>query len=546
MSDLRVMLPDHKTVTCPAAKHGGMTFGRDASCDAVLADPRVSSRHLSIFASDPQGTSWFVSDLNSRHGVTVNGAKVAAGAPAPIRVGDWIGAGPIMLRVGDQARPMMTAASHATLIDGPMSRVATPSAVVLGMAELQHISRISAARSREELCAELLTCVLAITGYARAAIAQVCGVDTSTVDLIESRTASPLSAPVVTISRSLVATAIRGGTAVYDETAMSGGMGAAGMSIVQSSISGACCIRLSKASGDDGVALLLYMDSRGTEARPRAGSVEIANALASVASACLGRLSATELEQRHAGLERELRGARELQEQLLPTASGEPLGGALRYKLLSLPGRVVAGDIVDVMELDANRVAVVLGDVMGKGAAAGMLMSAVQARLSQGLLDGVPLQTLLDRVNRDTCVRCPGMMVSLWVGVVDLAAKRLSYIDAGHGMALYRSGSGAVQDLVSGGGLVLGGAEDSVYEVAGIDLGTGDRVLLFTDGIPEQPDLKGNEFSTERVRACFERPLDGLDHLPHLHETMTTHANGAVQRDDITAIVMEVMRDGRG
>ncbi|MDP1661477.1 MAG: SpoIIE family protein phosphatase, partial [Phycisphaerales bacterium] len=323
-----------------------------------------------------------------------------------------------------------------------------------------------------------------------------------------------------------------------------GGMGvggAVGVSIMQSQISGACCIRLAAAPGESGVTVVLYMDTRGREARPRAGSVEIANALASVGGACLGRLSATELEQRRASLELELRSARVLQEQLLPPAKGSALGGLLRYALLSLPGRVVAGDIVDLMELGGQRVAVVLGDVMGKGAAAGMLMSAVQARLSQGLLDGVPMGELLDRVNKDTCARCPGMMVSLWVGVVDLGERRLSYVDAGHGMALHRrTGDGeGVSELVSGGGLVLGGAEDSVYEVASVELKEGDRVLLFTDGIPEQPDLKGIEFGVERVRECFRRPLAGLDHLPDLHATMLTHANGAVQRDDITAIVLE-------
>src|ERR1700690_3460534 len=92
VSDLHIMLPDRKVVTCPAARPEGCVFGRDPSCDVVLADPHVSGRHLSIFASGPQGLSWFVTDLNSRHGVTVNGSRIPVGMPTPIRVGDWIGA----------------------------------------------------------------------------------------------------------------------------------------------------------------------------------------------------------------------------------------------------------------------------------------------------------------------------------------------------------------------------------------------------------------------------------------------------------------------
>ncbi len=111
---------------------GGTIVGRRPTCDVVLDDPRVSARHLSMFAPDPKGSAWFVRDLNSRHGVTVNGAHIVPSAATPVQAGDLIGAGPVMLRVlGPGARATETV---PTLDDGTMSRSVAPSPVVLGLA----------------------------------------------------------------------------------------------------------------------------------------------------------------------------------------------------------------------------------------------------------------------------------------------------------------------------------------------------------------------------------------------------------------------------
>lgn len=534
MPPLRVLLPDGRETSCPPDKAAGTVFGRDTGCDVLLSDPRVSSRHLAIFAADPRGEAWFVSDLNSRHGVTVNGAKVAPGSVTPIVPGDWIGAGPVTLRVLDGVAAMGPG-THATLIDGPPSRAVAMGTVVLGVAELRHISRISAARTREDLFRELLECAQAITGYARAMVVRISGQPVLAVDVLASRGEGAKGRTPETISRSLLATAMKSGTAVYDESA---GMG--GMSIMQAQIHSACCIRIGDAAGADGLAV--YLDSRASEAPPRAGAADVATALASVASACLGRLSAADLERRHSVLQEELRAARNVQERLQPAAAGTLLGDRLRFCALNLPGLVVAGDIVDVLELGPRRAAVAIGDVMGKGAAAGMLMAAVQARLQQGLMDGVELSRLLDQIDRDTCARCPGVLVSLWVGVIEVdeagSAMMLRYLDAGHGMCVMRGSDGVVTTLNGGGRPMLGVGESGKLGSAECAMPPGASLVLFTDGLTEQVAPDGEMLGMDRVCQCVAECRDWSEQVRMAGDLLRSHSAGSLQRDDVTVLAI--------
>lgn len=546
MADLHLFIPNQQPAVCRADKSDGTVVGRDPACDIVIADPRVSARHLAVFPSNPQGSRWFVTDLNSRHGVTINNSKIPPAVPTPIMEGDWIGAGPVMMRVG--GRQTATSISHATLIDGPPSRAAAPASVMLGMAELQHISRISAASGREELFTLLLDCVLSITKYARAVIAEVPSPSVAMADIIASKDNSQRQPSVETLSRSLLRSALQSGSGVFD-----GAMGAGGHSIQQSLISAACCIRLSDDAASLGPTLVLYLDSRGEESLPRAGSVDIAIALAKVATACLGRLAAMELEKRHAELREELKSARGIQEQLMPPASGTILGGVSSFELLCIPGRVVAGDIADVIDLGpdndgSSRAALIIGDVMGKGAAAGMLMASIQARVSQGLADGVALDRLVAELNRDVSRRCPGMMASLWIGVVTMRADRtaaLVYVDAGHGLCLLRRVDGSSVPLTNGGGPVLGVGEGIAYQAAHEVLESGTQLVLVTDGLPEQPDPQGQQLGMTAVAqrvssnaaAPDAAPSDAASLVKSIADLLRAHSKGAAQRDDVTVLV---------
>ncbi len=494
----------------------------------------MSARHLAVFASDPRGSGWFVRDLNSRHGVTVNGGRVDPLAPIPLQPGDLIGAGPVMLRVLGSAGP--APASIPTLDDGTMSRAVAPSPVVLGLAELKDLARLSAAESRTDLATELIACALTLTGYPRAAVVQVIGADLGTVELIASRSASSAnSEPRGALSRSLLSGALANGVAVVD-----GGLGVAGQSLIASRVRSACCVRMGDVSQlRAGLDWLLYLDAKSHEAPPRPDATDVACALSSVAAACLGRLMSADLHARHAGLERELARAREVQQMLLPEPTGTLAGGRLRYGVLSLPGQVVAGDLVEVADLTDDRAALIIGDVMGKGAPAGMLMAAMQARLTQGLSDGVAVESLVASLNRDLLRRCPGVIASLWVGIVDTRRGTVRYVNAGHGLCVARDAGGCVRSLESGGGPILGADESATYASGEAAFTPGDRLVLFTDGLPEQPDASAAMLGVPEVLRSIESCVDGRHQGDALRALLERHAAGASRVDDVTALVVE-------
>jgi hypothetical protein len=511
---------------------GGTIVGRRPTCDVVLDDLRVSARHLSLFAPDPKGSAWFVRDLNSRHGVTVNGAHIVPSAATPVQAGDLIGAGPVMLRVlGPGARATETV---PTLDDGTMSRSVAPSPVVLGLAELNDLARLCAVDCRADLATELAACALRLTGYPRAAVVQVVGTDLGTVELIASQSASRSSGEQrETLSRSLLSAALGSGLAVVDS-----GFGVAGHSLVASKIRSACCVRLGDGTTHGGIDWLLYLDARAHESPPHPNATDVASTLASIAAACLGRLMSAELRARHDGLERQLARAREVQQMLLPAAIGTLAAGRLWYEVLSLPGQVVAGDLVDVAELDEGRAALVIGDVMGKGAPAGMLMSAIQARLSQGLSDGISVETLVKKLNLDLLRRCPGMIASLWVGIVDVPRGTLRYVNAGHGLCVARDADGTIRSLTSCGGPILGADPDAKYESGEIAFQQGDRIVLFTDGLTEQPSPSAGMLGVAEVSRCVELCPHADEQARSLRTLLERHADGTALVDDVTALVV--------
>jgi serine phosphatase RsbU (regulator of sigma subunit) len=123
-------------------------------------------------------------------------------------------------------------------------------------------------------------------------------------------------------------------------------------------------------------------------------------------------------------------------------------------------------------------------------------------------------------------------------------------------MCLIRHADGRVEPLTSGGGPVLGAGEGVQYVAAEIELHAGTQLVLFTDGLPEQPGPDGKQLGMKAVAECVARatstpadPPDAGDVPPNtqpqcatlvqaLHQCLRTHANGAAQRDDVTVMVV--------
>jgi sigma-B regulation protein RsbU (phosphoserine phosphatase) len=234
----------------------------------------------------------------------------------------------------------------------------------------------------------------------------------------------------------------------------------------------------------------------------------------------------------------ELRRAREIQESLLPKQIPQLPG----FELASAwqPAHAVGGDYFDVLKLGENRLAICIADVSGKGVPAALLMANVQASLRATVRDMDSPARVCSIINGMLCETIAGdRFVTLFFGVLDAASSTFRYCNAGHPYPILVS-SGAVRTLDQG-GAVLGVVPTWRYEDSTLRLTSGDRLLLFTDGITEAEGPQDEEFGMERV-AAFAK-AHAANSAAKINQQLLAEVTdfcGAHFRDDATLLVLAV------
>jgi FixJ family two-component response regulator len=239
------------------------------------------------------------------------------------------------------------------------------------------------------------------------------------------------------------------------------------------------------------------------------------------------------------GQQHELQEALDIQQCLLPKTipqiEGYEISGAWR------PAHVVSGDYFDVLRFDERRAALCIADVSGKGMPAALLMSNVQAAVKAFASATAAPAELCEKVNRVVCSNtAEDKFITLFYCLLDAATGKLTYANAGHNAPILIRRDGASLELTRG-GTVLGPFPEWEFEQGEIELGSGDRVLLFTDGITEARNPDGDEFGEERLNSLLiaNRELGAVELQRIVMSTVTEFSGGDFQ-DDATLIVLSV------
>ncbi|HEX9778348.1 MAG TPA: SpoIIE family protein phosphatase [Geopsychrobacteraceae bacterium] len=186
-------------------------------------------------------------------------------------------------------------------------------------------------------------------------------------------------------------------------------------------------------------------------------------------------------EENRLKLQTQLELAAEVQAKLLPRSV--PSLSGFEVAARCQPAQQVAGDFYDWQLLAAGRFSLTLGDVMGKGLAAAMLMATVRASLRAATLEHRPelaLRQAAEALHQD--LDGSDSFVTLFHAQLDLPSRRLSYVDCGHGHVFLRRGSGAVEELLPR-GLPLGIFAGEGFQEGSLTLGSGDALVLYSDGL---------------------------------------------------------------
>jgi len=195
----------------------------------------------------------------------------------------------------------------------------------------------------------------------------------------------------------------------------------------------------------------------------------------------------------------DLKNLMRVQESLLPEPPPVLAGADIAVRYLPMMG--VSGDYYDFLPLREGQVALATGDVCGKGMRAALLMASVCAALRAEVQAGTGTTgELLARLNRAVYRDTPkNQFVTLIYGIWDTIAHTFTYSNAGHPPVLhYQAATGRVHEL-SVGGVVLGVCDRVEYPTESVSLGTGDALVLYTDGIIEASDASDEVFGIDRL-----------------------------------------------
>jgi sigma-B regulation protein RsbU (phosphoserine phosphatase) len=239
--------------------------------------------------------------------------------------------------------------------------------------------------------------------------------------------------------------------------------------------------------------------------------------------------------------ELEFNQALEIQRSLLPAQIPQIPGVevAARWQ----PAREVSGDYFDVLRLADDRLAVCIGDVVGKGMPAALLMSSLQASVKAvATADADPAAVCAQVRSVVTSNLTGGKFVTFFYAVLDVTARQLRFTNCGHNQPVLVRADGSVERLVEGGPAFARLMRSDGYASGELELRAGDRLVLFTDGVSEAAGATGEQFGEDRLvelivahRAARAAELEGL-----IKDTVLDHAEGSLQ-DDLTLVVTAVV-----
>ncbi len=532
--ELLIHTPDGKTRTLPLDRDR-ITIGRSSASDLCYPEDAGLSRQHMVLEKD--GEAWCVRDLNSKNGTFVNGNRITS--PHLLGPDDRVTAGHLTLEFAEKLSPP---ANTVVFVEGSTPAAASTTVVTSLQGLLSHEKEIEGGaqmraliRAGRELSGnlplnELFNLIMNLSidavGAARGVLMTIEG------DELVARAARGEGFRISGAVRDRV---IKEKTSLLVRDARLDEAFAERMSIVQQQIRSMLAVPLQT---DDRVIGLIYLDSPHFVHEFTKDDLNLLTVMANVAAIRIEHTRLAEVEQAERLLAKELEQAAEIQQRLLPAYAPQVPGVDLAG--YNAPCRTVGGDYYDFLTYPDGRVAMLVGDVAGKGMPAALLMSSLQARAQVLFDDPVDLAPLVTRLNRIIASNCPSnRFISFFIAVLDPKSGQMTYVNAGHNPPLVARSSGEVERL-EGTGLILGILPAAKFEQRTSTLDPGDVLVLFSDGVTEacRPDVD-EEFGEDRLADALARlkDLPARAIVESINQQLQEFTAGAPPADDITLVI---------
>ena len=261
------------------------------------------------------------------------------------------------------------------------------------------------------------------------------------------------------------------------------------------------------------------------------------------------RMLVSDLEQKHreeAEMQRiagELDMASRIQSGMLPHEF-PPFPDRKEFDIYATmdAAKEVGGDFYDFYFIDEDHLCLVMADVSGKGIPAALFMMISKVLLKSFAATGISASEVLNRANESLLAdNKVDMFVTVWLGILEISSGKLVAANAGHEYPAVKIGKKNFELLRDRHGLVIGGMEGVKYKEYEVDLSPGDKIFLYTDGVPEATGSGRELFGTERMVDALNKDPDASPRevLRNVREAVDGFVKDEEQFDDITMLCLE-------
>ena len=240
---------------------------------------------------------------------------------------------------------------------------------------------------------------------------------------------------------------------------------------------------------------------------------------------------------------RELSTARQIQKSMLPHIF-PPFPDRREVDLFASmdPARDVGGDFYDFFFIDADHLCLVIADVSGKGIPGAMFMMISKRIIEDSSRQVHSPAEILYRTNEALCdSNQMDMFVTAWLGILEISTGKLTAANAGHEFPAIRRKNGHFELYKDKHNFVLGGMEGVPYKEYDLHIAPGDKLFVYTDGVPEATAADGEMFGTERMilalNTCGDKSPEAI--LGGIRNAVDTFVGDAEQFDDLTMMCLE-------
>lgn len=248
-----------------------------------------------------------------------------------------------------------------------------------------------------------------------------------------------------------------------------------------------------------------------------------------------------------ARIDKELNYAKQIQLSALPTNFPEHEDYGIFAQMIA--AKEVGGDFYDFYKLNDTTVAFLVADVSGKGIPAAMFMMRAKTIIKDLAESGMAVNDIFTTANEKLCENNEsGMFVTVWMGVLDLETGKLKYSSAGHNPPLVLHNNGRFEYLRTRAGFVLAGMEGVRYRINELTLTPGDRIFLYTDGVPEATNAEEKLYGEDRLIDFMNQhsSVEATKLVEALKADIDKFVGEAPQFDDITMLMLDYKKGEAG